>query len=259
MPHIVSAVPLHVQQLAQGPGRPLVLSHALGLDHTMWAGVGEAFAGKRPVLAYDHRGHGRSAASAGGWSMGNLVEDAASLIESLDMGPVVFAGLSMGGMVAQGLLVHRPALLSGAVLAHTVAAYSSTARQTWTERITTVRSKGMVAVIDTVVARYLSAEFRCRYPEATAVLRQQLLSNNAESYARSCEAVASVDWLACLPQVRQRVAVIAGRHDVGAPLAESERIAAAIPGSVLHVMEHSAHLSPMEEPAAFAQTLNSFL
>ncbi len=59
--------------------------------------------------------------------------------------------------------------------------------------------------------------------------------------------------------MRQRVAIIAGRHDVGAPLVESERIAAAIPGAVLRVMEHSAHLSPMEEPAAFVQILNNFL
>ena len=191
--------------------------------------------------------------------MHDLVEDAALLIQSLDLGPVVFAGLSMGGMVAQGLLVLHPKLISGAVLAHTVATYSPAARQSWTERITTVRAEGMAPVVETVVARYLGTEFRGCHPEAAEALRQQLLCNDPKSYARSCEAVAGVDWLRRLPEVRQSVIVIAGRHDVGAPLVESERIAAAIPGAVLHVMEHSAHLSPIEEPAAFARVLKNFL
>jgi 3-oxoadipate enol-lactonase len=50
---------LHFTQVAEGPGRPIVVSHALGLDHRMWLDWIKTQAGQRPVLAYDHPGHGR--------------------------------------------------------------------------------------------------------------------------------------------------------------------------------------------------------
>lgn len=249
------AVRLHIEQIADGPGLPLVLSHALGLDHTMWSAVGKALVGTRRVFAYDHRGHGNSPRPNEDWSINNLVDDAAALIESLASAKVVFAGLSMGGMVAQGLLLRHPNLLHGAVLAHTVPDYSAAAREAWRDRIDTVRQQGIGAVVDGVVARYLGAEFRAQQPDATETLRKQLLRMDSAAYARSCAAVAGVDFADQLQQIRLPVAVIAGRHDVGAPLSESERIAAAIPGATLSVMEHSAHLSPLEEPAAFIAVL----
>jgi 3-oxoadipate enol-lactonase len=206
-----------------------------------------------------HRGHGRSGSRAEGWTLDDLVEDAASLIRTQAEGPVVFVGLSMGGMVAQGLAIRHPELLRGAVFAHTVARYAEPARQAWAQRIETVRISGMAAVVDTVVARYLGEAFRAAHPDVAAALRAQLLTNDPAAYVAACRAIAPVDWLDDLAAVRCPVLVVAGRHDVGAPVAEAERIAAAVPQARLEVLEHSAHLGPVEEPEAFIAALARWL
>lgn len=250
---------IHSAQLADGPGTPLVLAHALGLDHRMWAAVIEAQQGLRPVIAYDHRGHGRSVSRRARWTLDTLVDDAAAVIRKHADVPVVFAGLSMGGMVAQGLAIRHPQLLCGLVLAHTVAAYEDAGRTAWAQRVATVRAQGMGAVVDPVVQRYLRQAFREAHPQAAAQLRQRLLDNDADAYATSCEAVASVNFAAQLGGIATRTLVIAGRHDMGAPVAAAERITAAIPGAGLQVLEHSSHLGPVEEPLAFNAHLGRFL
>jgi 3-oxoadipate enol-lactonase len=237
----------------------LVFSHALGLDHTMWAGVAEAFAGTHAVVLYDQRGHGRSAAGTGAWALDDLVDDAATLIRREADGPVVFVGLSMGGMVAQGLAIRHPELLRGAVFAHTVASYGDAARQAWAQRVETVQASGMAGVADTVVARYLGDAFRAAHPDAVAALRATLMANDPQAYAAACRAVAQVDWLPSLHAVRCPVLVIAGRHDVGAPVSEARRIAAAVSAARLEILEHSAHLSPVEEPLGLVSALRRFL
>jgi 3-oxoadipate enol-lactonase len=250
---------LHAVRAGSGKGPLLVFSHALGLDHRMWASVVEALAARHTMLLYDHRGHGRSGYGANAWSLDDLVDDAAALIRVHADGPVVFIGLSMGGMVAQGLAVRHPELLRGVVLAHTVAGYGDAARQAWVQRIETVRASGMEAVVDTVVSRYLGRGFLAVHPQAGEALRATLLANDPISYAASCQAVAQVDWRAALPGVRCSTLVIAGRHDLGAPVDEAQRIAAAIPGAHLLILEHSAHLSPLEEPQALVAALGQFL
>ncbi|HEY3636414.1 MAG TPA: alpha/beta fold hydrolase, partial [Caldimonas sp.] len=147
--HTFSAPQLHVA--VQGKGPPVVLSHALGLDLHMW----DAFAGRLAphfaVMRYDHRGHGGSARPPGPYPMDGLVDDAARAIREWGQGPVAWIGLSMGGMVGQGLAVRHPELLRGAVLANTTARYPEAARPTWTARIAAVEQGGMAAVTGAVI------------------------------------------------------------------------------------------------------------
>ena len=126
--HTFSAPQLRVT--VQGEGPPVVLSHALGLDLHMWDALAKKLAEKHTVLRYDHRGHGESAAPPGPYAMDDLVEDAARAIREWGRGPVAWIGLSMGGMVGQGLAVRHPQLLGGAVLANTVGRYPESARPT---------------------------------------------------------------------------------------------------------------------------------
>ena len=248
-----------VQGPADASGVPIMLSHALGLDLSMWDGLASELAASHPVLRYDHRGHGGSAVPAGPYSMIDLVDDAARLIREWGRGPVVWIGLSMGGMVGQGLAVRHPELLRGLVLANTSSQYPEAARAMWEQRIATVEVQGLSAIADMVMERYFTAAFRAENPGAVAAFRCGLLRTDLAGYVGCCHAVANVDWLEALPQVKCPTLIIAGAQDVGAPVAMSQAMAERIPGAQLVVLDFASHLSVAEVPTLFAQHVQRFL
>jgi pimeloyl-ACP methyl ester carboxylesterase len=98
---------IHVAERGQGP--PIVLVHGVTLGVATWAPQLRqlADAGHR-VIAVGQRGHGRSVAGEGGYSLERLADDLAEVLEALDVRDAVLVGHSMGGMVAQLLAVRRP-------------------------------------------------------------------------------------------------------------------------------------------------------
>ena len=243
----------------QGRGAPVVLSHALGLDLHMWDDLATALAPMHELLRYDHRGHGGSAVPAGPYAMDELVNDAARLIREWGRGPVVWVGLSMGGMVGQGLAIRHPELLRGLVLANTAAQYPAAAQSAWTQRIAAVESGGLQAIADMVMERYFHAGFRAANPELVAQARRSLLRTQAAGYVAACHAVAGVNWLDRLPQISCPTLILAGALDVGAPVAFSEAISQRIAGSKLEVFDDASHLSVAEQPAQFTRAVREFL
>jgi len=243
----------------QGQGTPVLLSHALGLDLTMWDAFAAQLATTHQVARYDHRGHGGSDVPAGPYTMDQLVDDAARLVREWGRGPVVFIGLSMGGMVGQGLAIRHPDLVKGLVLANTTAQYPEAAQAAWSQRIAAVEAGGMAAVADMVVERYLHADWRAAHPEAAAALRAQLLRSDPAGYLANCQAVRAVDWLDKLSTIRVPTLVIAGARDVGATPAMAQAIAERIAGSKLVVFDDASHLSVAEVPDKFEAAAREFL
>ncbi len=254
--HTFSAPQLRVA--VQGRGTPVVLSHALGADLHLWDDFAAALAPHHEVLRYDHRGHGGSAAPAGPYSQDDLVDDAARLIREWGRGPVVFVGLSMGGMVAQGLAVRHPELLRGVVIAHSSARYPDEVRATWAQRIAAIDQGGLAAIADATMERWFTPGFRAAHPEVVERTRQTLLRSSPAGYIACGRAVAAVDWLDRLPAVKTPALVIAGTHDAGAPPAMSEAIASRIPGAELRPID-SAHIGVIEQPQAFLEAVRTFI
>ncbi len=248
---------LHVA--VQGSGAPVVLSHALGLDLHMWDDFAGRLAAGHTVLRYDARGHGLSAQPPGPYAMDEMVDDAARLIREWGRGPVVWIGLSMGGMVGQGLAIRHPEVLRGVVLANTVARYPDVARATWAQRVAAVEHGGMAAVADAVVERYLHAEHRAAHPGEAAAIRARLLRTDPAAYVAACHAVAGVDWLERLATIRTPTLVIAGARDAGATPEMARAIADRIPGATLEVLADASHLSVAEVPEKFLGAVSSFL
>ena len=248
-----------VQGKSTNAGAPVVLSHALGLNLGMWDSLAAELASRHEVLRYDHRGHGGSAVPAGPYSMLDLVADAARLIREWGRGPVVWVGLSMGGMVGQGLAIRHPELISKLVLANTAAKYPEASLGAWAQRIAAVEAGGLEAIANTVLERYFHAEFRATEPVAVAEVRKTLLRTTPAGYVAACHAVAGVDWLNQLAQIKCPTLILAGALDVGAPVALSEAMAAHISGAKLVVMPKASHLSVLEQPLDFSREVGAFI
>jgi 3-oxoadipate enol-lactonase len=247
----------------QGTGSPVVLSHALGLNLSMWDDLAAELAQNtkhaHTVLRYDHRGHGGSAVPVGPYAMDDLVDDAARLIREWGRGPVMWVGLSMGGMVGQGLAIRYPELISKLVLANTAAKYPEASLAAWAQRIAAVEAGGLDAIVNTVMERYFHAEFRATEMAVVDQARATVLRTSAAGYVAACHAVAGVDWLARLDLIKCPTLILAGALDVGAPVALSEAMASRIKDSKLVVMQKASHLSVMEQPEDFTRELTAFL
>lgn len=257
--HTFSQPQLRVALQGTESGLPIVMSHALGLDLHMWDALAAELAADHPILRWDHRGHGGSARAGAPMSMHDLVEDAARVIREWGRGPVAFIGLSMGGMVGQGLAIHHPDLVDRLLLANTTSVYPEAARQAWAARVKAVREGGMEAVADMVVQRYLHEDARREHPQRALEVRQTLLRQDAGAYAAACEAVAAVDWADELHRISCPTEVIAGARDAGATPEMAQAIAQRIPGAHLTVLEQASHLSVAECAAEFTRVVRQWL
>lgn len=99
----------------EGSGTPLLLVHGFTCDSQDWMYQQPAFAGKYRVIAVDLRGHGHSSAPETGYTPGQFASDLAELCQSLDTGPVVVMGHSLGGAAGVALAVTHPALVRALV------------------------------------------------------------------------------------------------------------------------------------------------
>ena len=243
----------------KAPRHTVVLSHALGMDLTMWDGLANLLSADCRVITYDHRGHGSSDAPAEMYSVANLADDAARLLRELDSGPVVWIGLSMGGMVGQEMALRHPSLVSALVIANATSAYPEAGQQLWRQRIETVRSQGLAAIADTVMGRYFHDTFRAQHDATVTRARQRLLSTDVQGYIGCCNAVGTVDTTARLALISAPTLVIAGDLDQGTPVAMSQIIADKIPNATLTVLLQASHISAIEQPQAFNDAVIGFM
>ena len=251
-------VALQGAQAGADNGLPVVMSHALGMDLTMWDGLAAHLAPHHPVLRFDHRGQGGSAAVSAPFGVDDLVADAARLITEWGRGPVLFIGLSMGGLVGQGLAIQHPGLVRGLVLANTAPVFTPAGRAGLLARAAAVRSGGMAAVVDATVDRFISAAGRGRHPALAGAVRARLLQADATGYAATCDAIAGADWRAGLASVQCPTLVVSGALDEGTTPAMSRQITDAVPGAQQVVLD-AAHLSVLEQPPDFAAAVDGLI
>ncbi|HXH05235.1 MAG TPA: alpha/beta fold hydrolase, partial [Vicinamibacterales bacterium] len=131
----------------------LMLAHALGQDHGMWAAQAADLSRQFRVLRYDIRGHGASAAPPGEYDVDRLGHDALAVADAVGAGRFAFCGLSLGGMIGLWLAARAPERLTALVLANTSARPDAELME---ERRRAVLAGGMAAVADTVMSRFFS-------------------------------------------------------------------------------------------------------
>jgi 3-oxoadipate enol-lactonase len=239
----------------------IVLSHALGCDRMMWDGLAADLSAEHRVVTYDHRGHGASAAPPGAYTLDELADDAARVIDATAPPGerVVFIGLSMGGMVGQLLALRRPERVRALVLANTSSGYPAEAREVWRQRITTIEAQGLAAIADATMQRWFTEPFRAAQAATVARVRRRVVSQDPLGYIGCCHAISALDLTDRLPAIACPALVIAGAEDLGTPPAMAETIARQIPGAQYLLLPQASHQSVIEQPVAFTLAVRTFL
>ncbi|ETX30896.1 3-oxoadipate enol-lactonase [Roseivivax isoporae] len=251
----VNGTRLHYRIDGPADGAPVVFSNSLGTDLRLWDAVLPHLPAGLRILRYDKRGHGLSEAPKGPYSMGMLVSDVEALMDHAGMTDAVFVGLSIGGMIAQGLATKRHDLVRAAVLSNTGAKIGT--REMWADRIAAVEAGGIAALADQVLERWFSARFRAT-PEFHA-WRNMLLRQPREGYLGCCHAIAGADFFTPTAALRLPVLGIAGSEDGSTPPDLVRETAELVPGSQVRLMRGVGHLPCVEAPEDYASILTGFL
>ncbi len=245
------SVTVHDTGPADAPA--LLLLHSLGTSAALWDPILPALTGFR-VLRPDMRGHGRTAATPGPYSIDLLAHDALAVLQHLGIDRVAVVGLSIGGLIAQQLAHLAPNRVASLVLMDTALAIPPA--RLWSERAATVRAEGMAAVVDGVLARWLTPAAPAHTVEQ---LRLMILAAQREGYAACCEAIAAADLHLQSGHIGAPTLVIVGADDPATPVASAEALRATIPGARLEIIPNASHIPTAEQPAAIAAALIRFL
>lgn len=248
-------VRLHYRIDGDPDGAPVVFANSLGTDLRLWDAVIPLLPKGLKLVRYDKRGHGLSSMPPGPYSMGALVRDAEALLDHLKLRDCLFVGLSIGGMIAQGLAVKRLDLVRAMVLSNTAAKIGTT--QMWQERIDTVCRDGLAALAEGTMERWFSKSFR-----ATAELelwRNMFIRQPAEGWTGCATAISGTDFYTPVSGLRLPVLGIAGDADGSTPPDLVRETVDLVPGSSFHLIRGAGHLPCVENPQSYAAALTDFI
>ncbi len=189
----------------------VVLSHSLACSMVMWRPQLEMLESRFRVLRYDTRGHGGTDAPPGSYTLAQLVDDAIGILDGLDIERVHWVGLSMGGMIGQGLALSHPGRLESLVLADTAAIIPDEAQPVWQERIDVVRNEGLQAVAESTLERWFTPNYlKQKLPEVDQI-RQQILATAVVGYIGCSEAIRRLNYLDQLAAIQTPTLVMGCR------------------------------------------------
>jgi 3-oxoadipate enol-lactonase len=248
-------VALHYRVDGDPKGAPVVFANSLGTDLRLWDPVLPHLPDGLRIIRYDKRGHGLSSCPDAPYSMGALIHDAEMLLDHLEVRDCVFVGLSIGGMIAQGLAVKRLDQIRALVLSNTAAKIGNT--DMWRDRINAVRDGGIETLADAVMERWFSKDFRAK-PELE-LWRNMLTRQPDQGYMGCSAAISGTDFFTTTASLRLPALGIAGAEDGSTPPDLVRETLALIPGSSFHLIRRAGHLPCVEQPAEFAQVLTDFL
>ncbi|CAH1665478.1 Beta-ketoadipate enol-lactone hydrolase [Hyphomicrobiales bacterium] len=234
----------------------LVLLNSIGTDLGLWDAAMPALLAVFRVLRLDTRGHGASDAPDGDYTLAQLADDVATVMDAAGMERAAVAGVSLGGMIAMELALARPERVSALALICTSATMDKAA---WQDRVGKVRAGGTVAIADIAMQRFLSPAFTAGQPAIAESVRRGLVAMAREGYAGAGAAIRDTELIGRLPGLTCPTLVVVGERDASTPFAgHGENLVASIPGAKLERLD-CGHLAPLEAPAALAGALRGFL
>lgn len=236
----------------------VLLLHAFPLHSGMWSRQIAALSSRYRVIAPDYPGLGKSEPRPAPSTMDSLARDVLGVLDGLGVDRAAVAGLSMGGYLAFELLRQRPVLFRGLALCDTRAGADTPEgaanRETFARN---ALEKGLAWVADEMAPKLLRPK---PDPAAVAEVRRLVGEGTPAGVAAAQRGMAQrPDSVSTLGKIGCPALVVCGKEDGLTPVAESEKMAAAIKGAKLAVIPDAGHLPAIENPDAFTRALLDFL
>jgi len=244
-----------------GRGELVVFLHGIGGNRANWDDQVEAFGKQYMAVAWDARGYGDSDDPIDGLRFSEYASDLECLLDSLGADKAHLVGLSMGGMIAQDFIARHPERAATVTLAGTSSGFGVLSEQAKAEfldkRLRPLQEGKSLremapGMVDVLVAGKAPQAARQRVQQSLEALRP-------DPYQLALHAILKTDFRDVIPSISIPCLVLVGSEDRVLPPAHSEALAAAIPGAELVVLDGVGHLSNIEAPRAFNDTVLDFL
>lgn len=253
----VNGVVLHHAVRGRSDGPTLVFSNSLGTDFRIWDAVEALLEDDFRLVFYDKRGHGLSEVTPQPYALSDHVNDLAALLDHLRVSNATIVGLSVGGLIAQGLATLRPELVQALALCDT--AHKIGTDDLWNSRIAAVNESGISAVSDGIMQRWFTPSYRTPDNPDFVGYTAMLTRTTIDGYAGTCAALRDADLTESTRALRVPTLCIVGDQDGSTPPDLVRELASLIEGSRLEIVEDAGHLPCIEQPEKTAELIRSFL
>lgn len=246
----------------QGTGEPLLLIAGFACDHTNWSQMIPVLAPRYRVIVFDNRGVGQTSVPDTPFSIRQMAEDTAGLLKAIGLSRVHVVGHSMGGQIAQELVLSHPELVGTLMLLASCAKLDERGKaviESWGD---------LPRLVDAVTGLRLSfpwiytSDFYARPGAIERVIEEVLNSSFPPSplgIYRQSRAITSCDTSTRLDAIERPTMVVVGREDILSRISFSEQLVEGIRGAELVVLEKCGHGLPTESSEAAAAVLLDFL
>jgi 3-oxoadipate enol-lactonase len=239
-----------------GDGEPVVFIHGLGGTTNTFTPLLPAFARHKRVR-FDLPGSGRSFRVEGPLSMEKFLEATRRAMTAAKVEKAHVVGHSMGTIVAAHFAAAQPDAVRSLVLFGPLLAPPDQARVNIRARAQKVRAEGMQGVADALLQSSISSETRGKRHAAVAFVRESLMGQDPDGYARSCEALAEMQ-AADTSKIVCPALLVTGDEDVVSPPQSVRMMGQKIAGSRVEVLSRCGHWTPLEKPDECIDLLNRF-
>jgi pimeloyl-ACP methyl ester carboxylesterase len=240
-----------------GEGPAVLLVHGLGGTSNFYQVQADALAERFRVIRVDSAGAGRSPV-ADGISIESHADDLAAVLDALDVDSAAVVGHSMGTLVVRALAARHPGKVSALALLGAVREPPEAGRQAQRDRAAVLREKGTAAVAPGVVANALSETTRQRRPEVAAFVRELVMRQDPEGYARNCEALGAATDPGPVATTLPLLLITGDDDKVGPPEA-SQELADAHGNAAVEILPGVGHWTALEAAGPVTDHLLKFL
>lgn len=165
-----------------GRGPPLVLLHCLGVDRRLWEIAAAGLHDRFELVSYDFPGHGTTPVPERPYTIEDLSDQLAALLQRERLTRVHLAGISLGGLVAQCAAASHPDMVDRLVLIDTTPRYTGVMRAAWYERAAIARARRVAAMTGRLLDIWFTADCLAGNGPAVRYVRECFACCAGEGY-----------------------------------------------------------------------------
>lgn len=242
-----------MQVEVEGSGDPVIMLHGLGGTSNTFCPQVLGLGGRYRTIRPDMPGSGRTPVS-GSLTIQSMVDAVVRAAKAIGAERAHFVGHSMGTIVCQHVAEQHPELVRSLALFGPIHQPPEPARKGLGDRAAKARNEGMPGIADQIVEATLSGDTKSNAPVAVALVREFIMRQDAEGYARNCEALAAAQP-ANLDRIKCPVRLVTGDEDPVAPASNARTMAERLFDARVTILNRCGHWSTIERPQECNQVL----